>query len=125
MRAARPLAVLAAFATLGAAAVPSSPPPTGRYVVQMCVATSAAPPSCGPAQADLNVDGLLRVRVDDVVYNMQLRSRQIEIVVMHNVVQIDELIAPYRWVGGTLQFSDDERHSRYEIRFPPRAPVPH
>jgi len=120
-RAARQLVgALACCAALAAAATPSSLPATGRHTVQLCVATSAAPPSCGPAQADWHADGSLRVRVDDVVYNMRLRSSQAEIVVMHNVVQIDELVVPYEWVGSTLQFSDDDRHSRYEIRFPPR-----
>ena len=90
-------------------------------MAQLCVATSAAPPSCGPAQADLGANGSLRVRVDDVVYHLQLRSSQVEIVVMHNVVQIDEFVVPYEWVGHTLRFRDDERHSRYEIRFPEAA----
>jgi hypothetical protein len=115
---ARLAGVLAAGAALGAAAAPAGPPGIGRYAVQLCVATASARPSCGPAQADMNADGLLRVRVDDVVYNMQLRPRQVEIVVMHNVVEIDELITPYRWVGRTLTFNDDDRHSRYEVRFP-------
>jgi hypothetical protein len=119
MRARRLVGALACCAALGAAAAPSSLPATGRHTVQLCVATSAAPPSCGPAQADWRADGSLRLRVDDVVYNMRLRSSQVEIVVMHNVVQIDQLVVPYEWVGSTLQFSDDDRHSRYEIRFPP------
>lgn len=119
-RVARLVAALTVLASLGAAAVPAARPEFGRHTVQMCVATSAAPPSCGPAQADLRGDGSLRVRVDDVVYNMRLHSSQVEIVVMHNLVQIDELIVPYQWVGSTLQFNDDDRHSRYEVRFPQR-----
>lgn len=119
-RTARLVAALAVFASLGAAAVPAARPAFGRHVVQMCVATSALPPNCGPAQADLRGDGSLQVRVDDVVYNMRLHSSQVEIVVMHNLVQIDELIVPYQWVGSTLQFNDDDRHSRYEVRFPQR-----
>jgi hypothetical protein len=39
---------------------------------------------------------------------------------MHNIVQIDEFTVPYTWAGSTLQFDDDDRHSRYEIRFPER-----
>ncbi len=119
MRAGRLPGALAALAALGAVAAPSALPASGRHTVQMCVATSAAPPNCGPAQADWRADGSLRVRIDDLVYNLQLRSSQVEIVVMHNVVQIDALVVPYEWVGNTLQFSDDDRHSRYEIRFPP------
>jgi hypothetical protein len=110
-----------ALAALQAVAAPSvARPDVGRHTVQFCVATSSAPPGCGQAQADVRADGSLRVRIDDVVYNIRLHSSQVEIVVMHNVVQIDELVAPYEWVGNTLQFSDDERHSRYEIRFPQR-----
>ena len=117
MRAARSLGALAGCAALGAAAVAALPAP-GRHAVQLCVATSAAPPSCGPAQADWGADGSLRVRVDDVVYDMLLRSGRVAIVVMHNRVQIDEMVAPCEWVGHTLQFSDEDRHSRYQVRFP-------
>ncbi len=117
----RRVGALAVCAALGTAvAAPSKPPATGRYTVQLCVATSARAPSCGPAQADWRPDGSLRLRVDDVVYNMQLGDNRVAIIVMHNVVQIDELVAPYAWVGSTLQFSDADRHSRYEVRFPPR-----
>lgn len=92
-------------------------PAVGRQPAQLCVATSGDAPSCGPAQADWRSNGNASVRVDDVVYHLKLRSSQVEVVVMHNVVQIDEFIAPYRWVGSTLAFDDDERHTRYEIRF--------
>ncbi|HWH82928.1 MAG TPA: hypothetical protein VNU71_11915 [Burkholderiaceae bacterium] len=115
--AARLAGAMLAGAAFAAGAAPEPPPLPGRHTAQLCVATSAAPPSCGPAQADLRADGSLRVRVDDVVYNLQLRAKAVEIVVMHNVVQIDEFVVPYEWVGRTLRFQDDERHSRYEIRF--------
>ena len=89
----------------------------------MCVATSAAPPSCGPAQVDLRRDGTASVRVDDVVYRLKLNSGQVEVVVTHNLVQVDEFTVPYEWVGSALRFNDDDRHSRYEVRFPAAKPV--
>lgn len=92
-------------------------PANGRHVAQLCVATSDAPPSCGPAQVDLRADGTASVRVDDIVYRLKLDSSQVEVVVMHNVVQIDEFTVPYEWAGRTLRFADDDRHSRYEVRF--------
>ena len=103
-----------------AAAAPVAHPDVGRHTVQFCVATSSAPPGCGPAQADVRADGSLRVRVDDVVYNIRLRSSQVEIVVMHNVVQIDEFTAPFEWSGSALTFDDNPRRSRYELRFAAR-----
>jgi hypothetical protein len=118
--AARLVGALAAIAALAAAAAPvlDAAPPAGRHTAQLCVATSANAPSCGPALVDLNADGSLRMRVDDVVYQLRLRGSQVEVIVMHNVVQIDEFSAPCEWVGNSLQFNDTERHSRYEIRFP-------
>ena len=103
------------------AAAPLAPevrPLVGRHAGELCVATLPAAASCGPAQVDLRSDGSVRVRVDDVVYRMQLRSSQIEIVLMHGAVQIDEFTVPYAWVGSTLQFRDDAKNARYEVRFP-------
>ncbi|MES2098286.1 MAG: hypothetical protein V4569_00550 [Pseudomonadota bacterium] len=111
------LLVLAAF---DLSAAPLARPEVGRQTAELCVATLPKPPSCGPAQVDLRADGTMRLRVDDVVYSMKLHSSQVEIVVMHNVVQIDEFTAPYEWVGNTLQFKDGDRNSRYEIRFTDR-----
>ena len=112
--------LLAAF---GATAVTAQRPEAGRHAAELCVATTAAPPSCGPAQADLGRDGSLRVRVDDVVYHLQLRRSEVDVVLTHGAVQIDEFTVPYAWVGSALQFSDDERNARYQIRFPARKPV--
>ena len=108
----------------GRAAAPAVPPAPGHHAAELCVATSAAPPNCGPAQADLYVDGTLSVRVDDVVYHLALRSTQVEVVLTHNTVQIDEFSAPYTWAGNALTFVDDERHARYEIRFPELSAAP-
>ncbi len=122
--AARQLAIsllwLAALSALSAGAVAQTAPPPGRHQAELCVATKPKPLVCGPTQAELRSDGQLRLRVDDIVYTLQLRSSQVEVVVMHNVVQIDEFTVPYQWVGNTLQFADDDRNSQYEVRFPTR-----
>ena len=118
MSAARQLTVaLLASAAACAWAAPVARPEAGRHTAELCVATLPKPPSCGPAQVDLRADGTMRLRVDDIVYNLQLHSSQVDVVVMHNVVQIDGFTVPYEWVGNTLQFKDDDRNSRYEIRF--------
>lgn len=112
-------AALAATLVAGGAraAVSEGRPSTGRHSAQLCVATSEAPPSCGPAQVDLRRNGAARVQVDDVVYRLQMHSSQVEVVLMHGAMQIDEFTVPYEWVGRSLQFKDDERHVRYEVRF--------
>lgn len=111
------LLALLAGAALDVSAAPLAPPGIGRHTAQLCVATLPKPPSCGPAQVDVGANGTMRLRVDDIVYNLQLHSSQVDIVVMHNAVQIDEFTVPYEWVGSMLQFVDDDRNSRYEIRF--------
>ena len=114
-------ALLALAVTGLAAAAPATRPDVGRYAVELCVATSAAPPACGPAQVDVRSDGSLRLRIDDIQYRLQLHSSQVDVVLMHGSMQIDDFTVPYEWVGDALQFS--ERNSRYEIRFPERKPA--
>ena len=116
-----PAAALLLSALGVAAAAPAARPAAGRHVAELCVATLPKPPSCGPAQAELRTDGTLRLRIDDVVYHLRLHSSQVDVVVMHNIVQIDEFTAPYEWRGSRLQFVDAERDSRYEVRFIERA----
>ena len=108
---------LLAWAVSGLAAAPLARPEAGRHEAQLCVATLPKPPRCGPAQVDLRSDGSLRLRIDDIVYTMRLRSSQVEVIVMHNVVQIDEFTVPYEWVGRSLRFNDDDRGVRYEVLF--------
>ena len=103
------------------AAVPEGRPAVGRHAGELCVATASAAPSCGPAQVDLRRDGSARVRIDDLVYRLQLHSSQVEVVLMHGAMQVDEFTVPYEWVGGALQFNDDERKVRYEVRFTKRG----
>jgi len=116
----RSAVALLAFAAAGSWAAPEARPEPGRHVAELCVATSpSAPPSCGPAQADVRTNGTMSLRVDDVVYRLELHSSQVDIVIMHNLVQIDEFTVPYEWAGSTLRFNDGDRASRYEIRFMP------
>jgi hypothetical protein len=107
------LSALAAGATGGK-------PAAGRWTATLCVWTSHAPPNCGPVQADLAHDGSMQLRVDDIVYHLRLHSSQVDIVLMHGAMQIDEFTVPYMWSGRTLKFSDDEHDARYELRFPQR-----
>ena len=104
-------------------AAPAARPEAGRHAAELCVSTSGAPASCGPAEVDLRRDGSLRLRIDDIVYRLQLHSSLVEVVLTHGTVQIDEFTVPYEWVGNALQFSDDDRSARYEIRFPQRRPA--
>ncbi len=117
--AARPLTgVLLSLGALGLGAAPAAKPEAGRHAAELCVATSAAPPVCGPVQADVRSDGSLRVRIDDLQYRLQLHSSQVDVVLTHGAMQIDDFTAPYEWDGRVLRFS--ERNSRYEIRFSER-----
>ena len=108
---------LALGAGVAAAAVSEGRPAVGRHAGELCVASASAEPSCGPALVELRRDGSARVRINDLVYRLQLHSSQVDVVLMHGAVQIDEFTVPYAWVGRSLQFTDDERNVRYEVRF--------
>ena len=113
-----PMAVLAllAGAALGA-------PAPGRHDAQLCVALGAAAvPSCGAAEVEWQSGGAARVRVDDISYRLRLRSSQIEVVLMHGTMQIDEFVAPYEWVGEVLRFADAAKSAHYELRPAERKP---
>lgn len=110
--------VASALAAGSAAAEPATaaPPAAGRYLAQLCVATSPAGPSCGPADVELRSNGEARVRIADIVYLLQLNSSQVEVVLMQGAMQLDEFIASYEWVGRSLQFTDKDKNARYEVR---------
>jgi hypothetical protein len=40
---------------------------------------------------------------------------------MHGSMQIDGFFANYEWTGNALQFLDQEKRTRYEVRLTPRA----
>ena len=102
---------------LGAAAEPAhAVPSAGSYDAQLCVATSATAPSCGPALVELQSNGAARVRVSDFVYRLKLNSSQVEVALMHGAMQIDEFVAVYEWAGNSQQFVDADKNARYELK---------
>ena len=103
---------LAAAASAASAAMPAA----GRYDAQLCVTLSAAAPGCGAAEVEWQRNGLARVRVNDIAYRLRLRSSQVEVVLTHGAMQIDEFVAPFEWVGSSLQFVDAAKSARYELR---------
>ncbi|MEO8059143.1 MAG: hypothetical protein ABI671_12515 [Burkholderiales bacterium] len=108
---------LAGALVVGAALSPAlAAPAAGRYAAALCVATSKAAPSCGPAVVDLQSSGAARVRISDIVYRLKLNSSQVEVVVMHGAMQIDEFVAHYEWAGNSLQFVDTDKNARYELK---------
>ena len=114
---------LTGMCALAAVAAPA-PPAAGRYGAELCVTTSAAAaPGCGPAEVELQASGSARVRISDLSYRLQLKSSQVEVVLMHGGTQIDEFTAPYEWVGNTLQFIDADKRARYELRLADRKPL--
>ena len=113
---ARGLAAAACLLALGAVTAPAcAAPSAGIYDAQLCVATSAATPSCGPAQVELQGNGAARVRVSDLVYRLKLNSSQVEVVLTHGTMQIDEFVAVYEWSGPSLRFVDADKNARYEL----------
>ena len=107
------VALAAAFA---AAAPVVAAPAAGWSDAQLCVATTPAGPSCGPAEVELRANGEARVRVADIVYRLQLNSSQVEVVLMQGTMQLDEFVASYEWVGRSLQFDDKDKNARYEVK---------
>ena len=105
-----------AWALAGFTAAANAVPDAGSYEAQLCVATSAAARSCGPAQVELGASGSARVRVSDFVYRLKLNSSQVEVALMHGAMQIDEFVATYEWAGNSLQFVDTDKNARYELK---------
>ena len=112
--------LLPLLALLTAGAIAADVPAPGRYAGQFCVTSSADKPSCGAAEIDLRSHGALRVKISDIVYQLQLHSSQIDVVLMHGAMQIDEFTTEYAWAGRSLQFADLDRQARYELRLEAR-----
>jgi hypothetical protein len=108
---------------LAAPAAGANAPALGRYDGQFCVSVAAAAAECGPAEVDVLRDRQLRVRISDIVYRLKLSSSQVEVVLMHGTMQIDEFVAAYDWAGTALQFDDLDKRTRYELRLSPRKPA--
>ena len=118
-RAASPGSVAAVLVPLAlgvALAQANAAPTAGSYTAELCVATSNAAPSCGPAVVDLQTGGAARVRVSDFVYRLKLNSSQVEVALMHGAMQIDGFVAAYEWAGNSLQFVDADKNARYELK---------
>ena len=119
MRRVAPLILALVVSAAGANA-----PALGRYDGQFCVTVASdSAASCGPAEVDVLRGRELRVRISDIVYRLKLNSSQVEVVLMHGTMQIDEFVALYDWAGNALQFDDAEKRTRYELRLSPRKPA--
>jgi len=109
---------------LAASAAGANTPAPGRYDGQFCVTVASdSAASCGPAEVDVLRGRELRVRISDIVYRLRLHSSQVEVVLMHGTMQIDEFVAAYDWAGTALQFHDLDKRTHYELRLTPRAPA--
>ena len=106
-----------ALATLAVAACSIVRGPTdGHYDGELCVATNANPPSCGPAEVSIS-RGQARVQVSDIVYRLTLREGRLGMVLMHGTMQIDGFDAPFIWEDRVLRFQDPDKPVFYRIRF--------
>ena len=116
-RASKRFVGLASAALLvGVAASADAAPTPGRYAAQLCVTQPAAEPSCGAADLEWRRGGRARVRISDIVYTLQLKTSQVEVVLLHGSMQIDSFTAIYEWAGDTLRFVDADKNVRYEVR---------
>jgi hypothetical protein len=102
-----------ALTALGTSAAPPSP---GLHAAELCVSAVGAVPSCGAVQLDWRRDGRARLRVSDIVYTLQLKTSQVDVVLQHGTMQIDEFTAAYEWQGDILSFVDAAKNVRYEVR---------
>lgn len=108
----------AAAATPPTDAAPSRPPPPGHYTVTMCVQSlvdESKPANCGPAEFWMRRGQRAQLRVSDLKYLLTLHSSQVDVVLWHGAVMIDEFTAVYDWRGSTLHFTDRDQRLRYEI----------
>ena len=99
-----------------AALAAATPPTPGRYAAQLCVSQPAAPASCGAVVVDWQRGERVRVVLDDVRYQLELRRREVAVVVMHGAVQVDEFLASYAQTDAALGFIDSARATHYELR---------
>lgn len=104
---------------LAATAASAAAPAPGRYAARLCVqslADPARPAECGPVDLLVQRGNRAQVRVADLVYRLQLHSSQVDVVLMHGSMQIDEFTAFYEWKGATLEFADRDQRLRYEVQ---------
>ena len=124
MRTAR-RAIALALATLAVAAcsIVRGAPTDGHWDGELCVATNANPPSCGPADISL-ARGQARVQVSDIVYRLALHDGRLAMVLTHGSMQIDGFDAPFTWEDRVLRFQDPDTPVFYRIRFADHTPRP-
>lgn len=120
MRTPRVLLAALALAACSAAARADAPAP-GRYAGRFCVTVGEAPADCGPAQVEVRSRQRLTVRIADLAYQLELASSQVDVVLMHGTMQIDDFFASYEWEGATLRFLDLDKRTRYALDIAPRA----
>src|SRR5512139_1176681 len=114
--------LLAAAATT--AAPPKSAPAPGRYGARMCVTVAVQPPNCGPAEAQVDADGEMSLRVNDITYLLSFEQGLLLGIMMHGNMQIGEFLSSYRWTGDTLLFGDGPRGLQYEVQLAPQGHSP-
>ena len=124
MRTAR-RAIALALATLAVAAcsIVRGAPTDGHWDGELCVATNANPPSCGPADISL-ARGQARVQVSDIVYRLTLHDGRLAMVLTHGSMQIDGFDTAFTWKDRVLQFQDPDKPVFYRIRFADHTPRP-
>ncbi len=88
----------------------------GHYPAQMCAAVAAQAARCGPVQLHVQSAGQWALRVDDIVYRLQLRGPVLDAFVFHGTMQIDEFTATARFVGEALEFFDEGKNTRFTVR---------
>ncbi|MBX3620975.1 MAG: hypothetical protein KF891_13475 [Rhizobacter sp.] len=103
-----------------ATAAPAPSPAPGRYGARMCVTVAAQPPSCGPADAQVDAAGEMSLRVHDITYLVSFEQGVLLGIMMHGNMQIGEFLSSYRWTGDTLLFGDGPRGLQYEVQLTPR-----
>ena len=94
----------------------AGPPQPGVRAAELCVGPVGAALSCGAVQLEWRRNGQARLRVSDMVYTLQLKTSQVEVVLQHGAMQIDAFDATYEWQGDTLSFVDAAKNVRYELR---------
>ena len=110
------VAVVALVIGLGGCALPQRVPGDGLYDGELCVATGTQAPNCGAAALSLS-HGRAKVRVSDVVYDLELHDGQLDVMLIHGSTLIDVFSADYFWENGVLRFIDNDRRVQYRVRF--------
>lgn len=115
------IAAWAAAALAGVVNTTPGAPPAGLYDARLCVTVSTQAPNCGPAEARVDADGGLRVRIHDIAYHLSFEPGALLGITTHGNMQVAEFVSSYRWFGTTLMFGDGPRGLQYEVQLLPRS----